>query len=566
MTTGVLMPGIIYATSSGLNPATESRIPVAQPFLFLADPTILVGTLSLAHRNALAKTLTGGRPATSFEYSDWYNRIHILPSLLALGNVVNLDVSTVGVWNAWLAVARTLSSITPTAATGISISGQPSPPLVFALNQQRNYTITTSDAGPPVIDASYAFTFTDGETVSVAITGRRLTAWALTPDWTNPVVEKLAWKTDPLRAWSGREQRRALRIAPRRSVSFQTPMTKVDKQYVENELFAWGALIWALPIWWDGQLLAQNQGPGDTVISCFTADRDFVAGGLAILIASPAIYEVVSVGSIGTSPQQLNLSRPVLAAWPAGSKLYPVRSARLLSTTRIVRSHMSYAELQPQFDIIEPCDWPAATGLVMYRGAPVLEDSPDTDSQAEGSYDRETFTIDNESGAITVIDTAELGFPTNSHNWFLKGRTAHTSFRSLLYLLKGKQGELWVPSYESDLTMVQDVAPSDFNLHCSLAGVSAYAAAQNRQDIRIETKTGTIYYRRVTGAVQDSPTTELVSIDTAIGVTLKASNVRRISFMALSALSADEITIEHITTIRGIAISSTPFRAVNHDL
>jgi hypothetical protein len=566
MTTAVLAPFDIYQASSGLNPAMDGRIPVAQPFQFLdAPPEVHGGTrTSSAPISVEAFAYTGSPPATSFEITDWYFRIHILPNNIAIGNVVSDEIFTIGVWNAWLATSQTLNSITTVDATGTSLTGQPTPPLVYLPNQQLNYTLSIDPLGPPTIDATYTFTFADAEVVELSMSGQRITAWALTPDWATPVEERLGWKTDRLRAWDATEQRRALRIAPRRNVKFSTWMSAQEKQYIENQLFAWGALIWALPIWWDGQHLSAQSNPGDMLVLADTVGRDFVANGLAIILSDARTFEVIQLGTITTT--QLNLVREIVGTWPTGSKLYPLRSARLMNTQRITRNNGSNADIEPEFLIVEPCDWPAATGLPAYRGAPVLEDSPSVTETAEGSYDRETFTMDNQTGAVDVYDTAEIGFPNNSHNWFLKGKTAHTNFRALLYLLKGAQGEIWVPSYESDLTLAADVTSGDTTLTCQNSGLALFAVKLNRQDIRIELYAGTIFYRRITGATIITPTTEGVTISSALGVNVAASSVRRISFMVLSVLATDEITLMHDTMIRGISECSTPFRAVNHDI
>jgi hypothetical protein len=559
------MPREIYPTSSGLNaPGLDTRIAMAgPPWPSVVYPSILIGTRSAVIRGDVHLSLTGSRPAISFEITDWYYRIHILPSLENLGNVVSNEVFTVGVWNAWLATSQTLNSITPFNATGISLVGQPAPPLVYTPNQQLNYTLTILPLGPPTINATYTFTFADAEVVVLTILGSRITAWALTPDWENPVTERLAWKTDKLRAWDGSEQRRALRSAPRRAVQFLTWMSKPEKAFVENQLFGWGALIWALPIWWDGQPLSVQSNPGDLVVLADTVGRDFVAGGLAIILTDARTYEVIQIDTLSTT--QLNLSRVVVGTWTIGAKLYPVRAARLLSTTRITRENGSYAALEPHFQIVEPCDWTPASGLPTYRGAPVLEDSPSVTQTYEGSFERETFTIDTQTGALEVIDTAKVGFPSNSHNWFLKGKTAHTNFRALLYALQGQLAEIWVPSYDADLVLVADIASSDTSLQCQNSGFGLFAGALNREDIRLELKVGTVYYRRITGS-SSTGTTELLNLSSALGVNIAASAVRRISFMALSVLATDEIAIEHQTTILGLALSTTPFRGVNHDI
>jgi hypothetical protein len=564
VTTAILAPDVIFPLSAGINDAAYARVATVLPQTVAIEASAELDSSASGFSlpiDVYSHTVADSVLAESFALTDWFFRIHVIPAQLNLGNVVSDELFTIGVWNAWLDTTQTLDSITPVGATGLTLTGQPDPPLDFLPNQQLNYTLQINSDGPPTIVASYTFLFADAESVVLAIAGQRITAWALTPDWSEAVEEKLGFLTDKLVAWDGSSQRRALRIVPRRNVSFSAPMTRSEKQYVENQLFAWGALIWALPIWWDGQYLMTAVAPGALSVPCNTDDRDFVAGGLAILLLDALTYEVLQIESFTSGA--LTLSRVTVQDWPTGSKLYPVRSARLLSTTRISRDTGTYATLQPDFQIVEPCSWPAATGLPQYRGANVLEDSPDTDQTSEGAYDRDTFTIDTQTGDIAVIDTALIGFPTNSHNWFLKGAAARAAFRSLLYLLRGQQGQIWVPSYESDLTLVADVHAADTNLECANSGISLFAAKQNRQDIRIELLTGTVFYRRITGAAQDSPTTEVVSIDTSLGADVAAKTVRRISFMALSVLAGDEITIEHLTSADGIATCSTPFVAVN---
>jgi hypothetical protein len=566
MTAGVLAGDPIYPTSSGFNPAVlDTRIPIAgPPYPACVTAASGFGARTAALPLAVAHFAATGVRAGTFGLDDYYFRIQILPSQLLLGNVVSDEEFTFGVWNAWLSTTQTLETIAVVGGTGLVLAGQAAPPLVFAVNQQRNYTLQIGTVGPPTIAASYTFTFGDAEAVTIAVSGSRITAWALTPDWQTAVKEKLSWKTDIQRGWSGSEMRRALRIAPRRTVSFSTPLIKLEKQFVENQLFAWGALAWALPIWWDGQYLAVPANPGDPTVSCDTVDRDFVAPGLAILLLNAETYEVLQVETLTTSA--LTLTHPVIGTWPTGSKLYPVRAARLLQTSRITREHGSLATVQPEFTIVEPCDWPSATGLPMYRGAPVLEDSPDVAETAEATYQRDTYMVDNDTGSIDVVDTAQIGFPANAHNWFLQGAPRRAFLRSLLYLLKGAQGEMWVPSYENDFTLLQNIASSDSNITCALSGFGQFASEQNRRDIRIELLAGTIFYRRITGSIVNTPTSELLSLDSTLGVGVTVAQVRRISFMAVSRLSSDEIEIDHYTAIDGLATCSTPFVGVDHDI
>lgn len=563
--TGTLASSCILPLSSGINAgAYDNRTLVAYPFGGWAAQLDNAGIETL-HIPSIPAFADAGTHQRSFG-DDWFNRIHISQGLLTLGNVISGVTQTIGLWNAWLTAPQTLNSLTATNADGISEVGPGNPPLTFAPNQQLNWTFTVSIDGPPTINASFVWVFSDGESVALAVSGSRVTAWALTPDWEHGVRETLQFKTDVMIAWSGAEMRRALRIAPRRVFEFQSPMQLQERRLIEAQLFAWSAMVWALPIFVDGQRLTSALAPGATTIPCDTVNRDFVAGGVAILIGADAsAYEVVQITSFtGTA---LALTHAVVGTWPVGSRLYPARTARLTAYPKIARDNGEFATISLNFMTNEPCDWPAAVGLPQYRGYPVLEDSPDTSGNDQGSYERQAVTIDNETGVLEVDDTAQIGFVANTHAWFMNGRTPRALFRSLMYLLKGRQGELWVPTYQSDLKLVANIGVPDTSITVEATGYSLFlSGALNRQDIRIELLNGTIYYRRITGSAVLDQYTERLSLDSSLGAAITPAQIRRISYMSLSRLDSDNIIIDHINSDVGIATSSTPFRAVNHNV
>lgn len=559
-----LAPETIFPLSAGLNDPAFARVPIVIPAGGFECSGALSGARTQHLPIPIEHTTHTGDLAPSFALTDWYFRIHVTPSNLLLGNVVSNEVFTIGVWNAWLATSQTLNSIGAIGAVGISLTGQPPPPLTFAPNEQKNYTLSIDTAGPPTIDVTYTFVFADGESVTLTATGQRITAWALTPDWSNGINETVGFLTDVLTAWSAKEQRRALRTAPRRKFAFSTFMQGQEKRFIENAMFSWTAQIWALPIFPDGQYVSHAIAGGDTTVTCDTVNRDFVAPGLAMVLTNAANYEVLQVDTVSSG--SLGLTRPAVNNWGIGAKLYPVRAARMLTNPRFSREAQELASISPEFTIVEPCDWPAATGLPTYRGLPVLEDSPDMSRSNEAGFAREANITDYSTGAIEVDDTAQIGFPSNSHQWYLKGRSARAAFRSLLYFLKGRQKEIWVPSYDADMLAVADISSSATGITCETAGVALYAAVQNRQDIRIELLSGAVFYRRVTGAAAGAPNTEVVSIDSSLGVTVPISSIRRISWMALSRLDADEIEIQHLTALDGLATATTPFVAVNDNI
>jgi hypothetical protein len=564
---GTIAKSSIYAASSGLEGgALDNRTLTLYPYLSSYLSSSGSGAARASNLpTSIAHSAYSGALARSFALSDWYNRIHISQGLLALGNVVSNVTQTIGVWNAWLDSTQTLNTLTSVGGNGITVTAPGVLPITFARNQQLSWVFTVGVQGPPTINATYTWAFADSESVSLNVTGNRVTAWALTPDWSQGVRETLQFKTDVMIAWSGAEQRRALRIAPRRQFEFSAPMEQKDRRFIEAALFAWSSMIWALPIFSDGQRLTSALTPGLLTLPCDTVNRDFRAGGLAILIQDAVTFEVVQISSVSNTA--LALSVAVAGSWPVGSRLYPVRTARLAAYPAITRENGQYATVKPQFVTVEPCDWAAATGLPQYRSYPVLEDYPDEGTKSDDSYQRQTNLIDNDTGVVEMDDTAGVGFPLITHSWFMQGRTPRAFFRSLMYLLKGRQGEIWVPTYQSDLLLVATYAPGSSTMDIEMTGFTLFLVGQiNRQDIRIELLNGTIFYRRITGSTSVDANTERLSIDSSIGQQITPSQIRRISFMSLCRLNSDSIDIQHENGDNGLATSNTQFRATNHNV
>src|SRR5690606_1545091 len=181
--------------------------------------------------------------------------------------------------------------------------------------------------------------------------------WPLPPDWSDPVRETLGFKTDVLRPRNGAEpQRRKLRQAPLRSFAFGALAHAAERRLLDAVRFDHGGRLWALPIWPDLQLVGPiASGAGE--IACSTAGYDFTDGGQALLWRALNDFEVVEVATIGEGA--LTLAGATTQAWAAGTRLYPLRQARLTGSAEETARSDDVARLQLSFEIAEPCDWPA---------------------------------------------------------------------------------------------------------------------------------------------------------------------------------------------------------------
>ena len=494
---------------------------------------------------------------------DWYYRIHISPRQLDLGNVVSTQTTAVSLWSAYLE-PRTLTAISG-LSEGIELSGQPAAPLVFTGLQERQWQVAVTPAGQPVLDATLAWQFDNSDEADLRITANRIIAWTFAPDWADGVLERLTWATDILQSESGVEQRRAIRLAPRRE--FEAPMLIEgrERQLLDLALFGWSARVWALPVWPDVQLLTSAVPAGVTTIACATSGRDFRAGGLAMLRGESAFAsETVEVLTVDTGG--LTLKRQTQQAWPAGSRLYPARSAQLAEQPGSTRLTDRLDRLDTRFLVVEPCDWPASMPATLYRGWPVLEERPDESDDLTRSYQRLLLSLDNGAGMSLSTDTANRAFALLQHRWLLAGRTEQVAFRSLLYALNGRQHAVWVPSHADDLTLVATVTAVATTLDVAYVGYTRFAQARpGRRDLRIELFDGTVFHRRISGSTELSADVERLSLDSVLGVQVAPAQVARISWLTLCRLDSDSIEITHETDSDGVARSQAVFRAVRDE-
>lgn len=393
-----------------------------------------------------------------------------------------------------------------------------------------------------------------------------LPLWTFPPNWSNSFKETLEWLTDVLQSPSGAEQRRALRLAPRRSFSFEVLVDRAERTRFDLWAHVLGAQPLALPIWPDAQYLGTPVAAGSGAIVASTAGYDFAAGGFAVLASEDlGICELVGVDQVTSGG--LTLAVPTLGTWPTGSLLLPARKAQLQSLPEPVRLTDELARSNVSFELLEPCTWPAQLPATLYRGKPVLESRPDESNDLTLGYERLTQRLDNQAGIPRITDTSGYGFVLQQHAWAMWGREEHTAFRSLLYGLRGRQAAIWVPTHAADLVAAGQTQGQTLQVQpcCYADIVNTGKARMGRQDIRIELVTGEALHRRITTAAAGA-TLETLALDQALPAGVSASAISRISFMALCRLADDSAEITHHTDADGLGKATLKFRGVRADL
>lgn len=389
--------------------------------------------------------------------------------------------------------------------------------------------------------------------------------WPVPPDWAKGVSETLAWGTDVMAASaSAVSQHRSWRATPRRAFSFEILAKGPDRQLADM-LLAGYAGVWQLPVWPDQQWLASPLSSGVTSVPCATAGFDFVDGGKALLFSTPRVWEVVEVDSVASD--HLGLASATAGAFGRGSRLFPLRAARVRQGGELRGLNDDIGRAGLTFDIVEPCAWPLLEAPTQYLGYDVLDRWPDESDDPTSRYIRLEQSVDDDIGFPVVHDLAGVALRAQQSAWKLFGRAEHTWFRSMVYGRSGRLTPIWVPSVAADLQLASPIAANSAILPVSWCGYTQFGLGKpNRQDLRIVLNDGTAYYRRVNAAAEDGDAENLTLDSSLSGSDIDPGQVRAISFMALSTLASDEVEIEHDTDADGVATSTTGWQAVVPDV
>lgn len=526
------------------------------------SPGLMVGDVERTLVSGPGFSLAGRRMSSYIE--DFYYRIHVAPARLDLGNVASAEVTRVVVWNAFLA-SRTLADITAEDADGISLDGPAAPALVLPL-QLLEYLVSVTTDGPPVVDATFTWSFDGEPPAELRITATRIIPFAFAPDWADGVIERISFLTNVLTSPTGTEQRRALRLSPRRIFEAPVIVDGAVRQYFDMSMWGWSGRTWALPIWPDIQLLAAPLPEGALEVPCLVDGRDFYAGGLALLLGQrPQDAEVVEIEAL--TGDSLILLRPTQKSWSRGTRLYPVRTARLTSMPEVTRITDQAASAAVSFLVLDPSDWMPDAPDATYRGWPVLSQRPDESEDLTSSMQRLLTELDNQTGIPSRIDVAPHAFTAQRYSWVLSGRAEHTALRALLYFLQGRYKALWVPTFADDMTLLSSVSETETFIRIANIGYTRFAAmAPGRRDIRIELRDGAVFHRRITDSSEMDADIEHLVIDSSFGRIISAGDVSRISWMALCRLDQDDIELKHDTDADGTGSCQVVFRSVRDEL
>jgi hypothetical protein len=396
-----------------------------------------------------------------------------------------------------------------------------------------------------------------------------LPVWPFEPNWSGTYTEALEWLTDILTSPKGAEQRRSLRLYPRKTIEFTSAVGDNDNQVLRQFLEAHGSRNFYLPQWHESYRSTAAVVVGSDFIPCPNANNGGMRAGDVIFIGGIKArqYELAEVEVV--SPNGVTLTGPLGKTWPAFSKIHPCRKARLDDqptlrkvTDRAMTFTTSFRIMEVNDDVTTQTPGELLTSLDIYDGANVIALAPDEGGGVDFSFVRMVDNIDNQTGIPIFFDVATIPFHTQKHSWVINGRASYAQFKEMLFAFRGRATALWLPSFTDDMQISADTPVGDQYITVENFGFTLSGGLQTgHQHIAICFTDGTRAYRRIVGNTILGDDREIIGVDQPFPMGLKAADVLRISFIRLSRLDQDRLEIVHVTDTEGVSRCAATFKS-----
>jgi hypothetical protein len=478
---------------------------------------------------------------------DFFEKFHVEPSSVALGNVLSDQTVDFTIYSAFRTDTQDWTAFTNNAGTGTTMSGLPALPLTFQPQTDGNLSLQlqVSDTGQATVDSTLVFSFaTVPQTVTVPITLDRVVLFAQAPEI--PYTERLRFLTEVMRHIDGTEQRISARKSPRQLFEWNYILDDGEEaNYIHNQLFEWQDKVFGIPMWHDMTTVTQAVTATDTVINVAETDyRDFRTGGLFVVLTDRKTFDVLELDSLTSTT--LTATSEVANAYPVGTKVMPLRTAvleRLVAGSRFIpgdaKLTLRFRVTDNDVDLADTSAWSSYNSKVLIDGCNSVR------GEMSEQFERDIVLFDSGSGLTTQSSPWANGKRITQLGLLAQSPSTRWDVRQLVYALRGRQVSFYVASFLKDLEPDGDMAAAT-TLNVKNVGYTRFVnARQPKDEIMITFNDGTAAITRtiLSSAVFDEDR-EVLTVDTVLPAKTEAT-IDKIMFLEKVRADSDEIVFRH---------------------
>lgn len=360
--------------------------------------------------------------------------------------------------------------------------------------------------------------------------------WPFVPE--ADISEVLQWKTDILPCKAA-EQRIALRSTPREEYNYDHILDPSQYSHAKLLSRADTASEILFPIWSEA-IPAGTVNSGSTSVTVSTDYLRLSVGGSIVVFSSWSKYEVREVDTL--TPTEITFIDPLTSNHPV-AWVIPLRQGYFSREPEISRGPREEVVLRGRFFSIENYDWGEAGYYPTFNGSSVITDRSILAGGSREKVGKESDVFDNQVGVIWKGEKYRYASSFGQMSWGPRRGQELWELRKWLYTLRGRQKGFWIPSWNRDLEIVNNIASSNTTITVNDVGYRFYE--DQVRCIMIQTKQGGRAFLRIDSPAGGDGLTETLNLDGIAGVTIQASDIDFCCFLNYSRLDSDSINFRY---------------------
>lgn len=399
-----------------------------------------------------------------------------------------------------------------------------------------------------------------------ASTDEALPVFSTLPNWASGITERISYLTDILESETAREQPRALRYHPRRSIDADFMRKDAGRARLDAFLTGIGRREFLMPLWHEQFRIQTAMTTGSTTVA-FPAQslalREFQVGDKVFVNnGDPEVFEVLTVASLDYDADILTWDATPSQGWPVGTRIIPMRRACIADSTQLSAPVDRVGRGGIRFELVDP---EYRFGASWGRCSPVWHFPINRADDITFAYDRKSYTLDNTVGPVEYAEPGDRALITMRSALILRGRSNVVTFRRFIDMAAGRAGRFYMPTRMSDILPVGS-SIGGTTIDAQPAGFTEFI--QTVQDARVIIAVvfndgSPNFYRRITDVVRVG-SVERFTLEVALPA-VSVDRIERLQFMVPSRFDQDTFEFSHLVDESAAVRTSVLTRSVDID-
>lgn len=397
----------------------------------------------------------------------------------------------------------------------------------------------------------------------------------LPPNWKSAYQVTRTYKTEVITSRGGKEQRRAMRRTPRKTVEFTSHFQGADARRYDAFMIYHQGFPFYVPdlTQWVRTETALNAG---TIRVTLERTPGWLQLGTVVILSRPKIGDVLGSMTALVVDKIDGVIIDFLAQssdgldYPAGSRLHYALYTYFAANSDSRRLTSTVTEVGFNLEVVpgsEPPPWHPAKADFLWDGQEVFPLRPNWAKPIDGTFTSPVEAVDYGAGLINVFNPVKFNGRSFKFSYIARNAVETEAVLAFFERMKGMQGVFWTPTWMNDMELDPRTVPGNI-IYVKGTEIADYMARDSmHRDIAATSKYDkTISLVRIQSIARaDDETTGIVLTEP---VTLDwIKSVGKLSWLLLCRLTTDQLTIAYATdTVAQFDISVTALQSADATL